>query len=435
MKKYILSSFSICLIFQAVPALAKMDWSNPAVLCPEEILPRGLSCLDLSKVSNPSTDFPEELSQSEIKDWKNNKAVDLKICRNQEFLKRVEVTPGLYKSGAIEAAWMIVDGAKNVDEKLKAIQEASLNTGIPPQILMGAMKQESIFSSLGLSPDGGNFSCGIAQLNIQEWCESMNKLSEEKQESLGWPKISCEDDILPTNIVKPLYDIAMRNNPGRPNYLLTGDDFADIKFEDVTEFPEFNSKEKMNKIIFQAASSFTRNCQNVPLSISAFSQNLKSLYNNFVPKSFKKAEIYPNGSSFERTCKDNYLSKTYPLHTGWLLAVAMYNAGPVQTQLVGHYYQVKGKNFPKLNPLKLIEALHWGGKWKKGTDNLVFKSQKGKILTQKWRKSCVVQRHVARLIQYVTAPGESIAKSLEKEGCKTTGVPEYRKVSSGIKEK
>jgi hypothetical protein len=35
----------------------------------------------------------------------------------------------------------------------------------------------------------------------------------------------------------------------------------------------------------------------------------------------------------------------------------------------------------------------------------------------------------------VTAPGESIAKSLEKEGCKTTGVPEYRKVSSGIKEK
>ncbi|MDO9182948.1 MAG: hypothetical protein Q7U04_11100 [Bacteriovorax sp.] len=148
----------------------------------------------------------------------------------------------------------------------------------------------------------------------------------------------------------------------------------------------------------------------------------------------KEAELYSEGKTFPRTCKNTYSSTAYPLHTGWLLAVAMYNAGPQQAKVLEHYYQVKKNKFPAINPLNLVEALHWGGKWKKGTDNVVYKDQEGDKYTQRWFKSCIVQRHVARVIQHVTAPLESIAKSLDQEGCKTTGVPEYRQISSGIKD-
>lgn len=436
MKKYLLASLLFHLSFQALAAGALTQWENPAVLCPEEILPQGLTCLDFSKVKDPLTQFPEEATSAEILDWKNNKAADLRLCRNQEIIHREELNPGTFGEGTLEVAWMIVDGAKNISEKLEAIEAATKSTGIPAQILIGALKQESGLSSIGLSPDGGNFSCGMAQLNIQEWCQTMNRLPKDKRIALGWPSISCDEEVLPTNIVKPLYDIAIKNAGNRPSYLLTSDDFKNITYDDVKDHTFFNlfSTSKMNHNSFKAAASFAKNCQNSYLSIISKAQTLKSLFDNFVPKSLREAELYSEGQTFPRICKNAYSSKAYPLHTGWLLAVGMYNAGPLQAKLIAHYYQVKDNKFPAINPLGLIEALHWGGKWKEGTDNVVFADQSGKMLAQKWFKSCIVQRHVARVIQHVTLPAESIAKSLDREGCKMTGVPDYRKISSGIKD-
>ncbi|MDO9183294.1 MAG: hypothetical protein Q7U04_12850, partial [Bacteriovorax sp.] len=211
MKSYFLLSLTISLSFNAFPAMAAISWDNPAVLCPEEILPKGTTCLDLSHVEKFLTDFPDETSVEEMKDWKNNKAADLKLCRNLEVLRREQVKSGSFSPATLEQAWMVVDGAQHVQEKLDAVQAASLKYGIPPQILIGAMKQESLLSSLGVSPDGGNYSCGMAQLNIQEWCSSMNRLSQEERTAYGWPNISCEPEDLPTDIVKPLYDIAIKN--------------------------------------------------------------------------------------------------------------------------------------------------------------------------------------------------------------------------------
>ncbi|MDD4973442.1 MAG: hypothetical protein PHY93_03780 [Bacteriovorax sp.] len=430
MKSYLLVPLTLCL--HALPAMSAISWDNPAVLCPEEILPSGLACPDLSRVENPYTDFPDATTKEEITDWKNNKAADLKVCRNSEVLRREQIKAGSFSAATLEQAWMVVDGGKQVKEKLAAIQSASLKYGIPPQILIGAMKQESLMSSLGVSPDGGNYSCGMSQLNIQEWCQSMNRLPEEERAALGWPAISCDEAVLPTDIVKPFYEIAIKNVGNRPSYQLSAEDFKGITSKDVTS--SFSNTSIQDKR-FLAVTSFVHNCQNIPLSISFKAQTLKSLFDNFVPKSLKDAELYTEGKTFPRVCKDAYSARAYPLHTGWLLAVAMYNAGPVQAKLLEHYYQVKNNNFPAINPLGLIEALHWGGKWKKGSDTVVFKDQDGDKLSQRWFKSCIVQRHVARVIQHVTLPAESIAKSLDQEGCKMTGVPEYRQVSSGIKEK
>jgi hypothetical protein len=430
MKRNFLITLLGVLTFYTIPSMAEISWKNPEVLCPEELLPRGLACLDFSLVENPYTDFPEESTIEEMADWKNNKAADLKVCRNKEILRREQVKAGSYSPATLEQAWMVIDGGKQVAEKLEAIEAATLKYQIPPQILIGAMKQESLMSSLGISPDGGNYSCGMAQLNIQEWCLSMKRLPEVERIALGWPSISCEPESIPTDIVKPFYEIAIKRAGDRPSYKLTSEDFIGITKKDVTS--SF-SRSGIKDLQFQAVTSFVKNCQNIYLSVNFKARTLKSLFENFVPTPMREAELYEPGETFSRACKNAYTPRAYPLHTGWLLAVAMYNAGPQQAKLLEHYYKVKDNKFPSINPLGLLEALHWGGKWKKRTDDLIFKDQYGDKYTQSWFKSCIVQRHVARVIQHVTLPAESIAKSLEQEGCKTSGVPDYRKESTGVK--
>lgn len=414
---------------------AATSWDNPAVMCPEEILPKGLACPDLSHVVNPYSDFPQEISKDEVLEWSQKKYADLRLCRNQEVLRREQLKAGSFPAATIEQAWMIVDGGKQVKEKLEAIHAASLKYEIPPQVLIGALKQESLLSSLGISPDGGNYSCGMSQLSIQEWCRSMEDLSLEEKKLYGWPSdISCDSETLPSVIVKPLYDIAVKNLGTRPEYLLTAEDFNGITEEDVEgSFPPAENQLQSKR--FQAIKSFINNCQNVTLSIQFKAKTLQGLFNQFVPMKLKNSEIYLEGKTFPRTCRNAYTTKYYPLHTGWLLAVAMYNAGPVQEKLVGSYYKVKKGKFPDMNPLDLIEALHWGGKYSRKTDTIVFKDQQKRKYSQRWFKSCIVQRHVARVIQHATLPAESIAKSLEQAPCTPSGVPEYRKKSSGIKDK
>lgn len=438
--------FSILLALQAGQLSAAVSWDNPPVMCPEEVFARGFKCPDFSRVENPYTDFPYETTKEEITDWKNNKAADLRFCRNQEVLRRESLKPGSYSAATIENAWMVVDGAKKVDEKLLAIEAASKKYEMPPHVLIGAMRQESLFASLGISSDGGNFSCGMSQLNIQEWCQAMNSLSKAERDSFGWPSdIQCNSEELPTNIVKPFYDLAVKNLGSRPSYQMNAEDFKGITADQVMgSFP--SGDKSLQERRFQAITSFVNNCQNIPLSINFKAKTLKGLFTNFVPSKLKQQELYSEGKTFNRSCKTLYTSKYYPLHTGWLLAVAMYNAGPSQAKVVGHYYQAKSTELPEMNPLDLIEALHWGGKWKPGTDHIVytnmdaektgkkwFKKEASNEMTQSWFKSCIVQRHVARVIQHVTLPAESIAKSLEVGGCTMTGVPEYRQKSSGVK--
>ncbi len=424
---------SLLMIFSSFSAMADIDWKNPPVMCPEEVFPKGLKCLDFSNVANPLTDFPDSTTTEEIKDWKANKAADLKLCRNQEVLKREAKKAGTYGPSQIENSWMIVNGSLNVTEKLAAVNEASEKYEIPPQVLLGAMKQESLLSSLGVSPDGGNYSCGISQLNIREWCSSINKLSSEEKSKYGWPEdIDCEDETIPTDIVKPFYDIAASKLGNRPSYQLVTSDFAGITKDQVKKsFPKASRSIQDKR--FQAINSFVNNCQDIRLAILFKARTLRSLFLNFVPKEIREQNLYTAGETFNRACAAPYKSKAYPLHTGWILAVAMYNAGPIQSKLVDHYFQIQNNQYPSLSPLDLIEALHWGGKYSEASSTLEFGDQSGKKFSQKWFKSCIVQRHVARVIQHATLPVESIAKSLEREGCKQDTVPEYRKTSSGVK--
>lgn len=412
----------LILLGLTLSSFAVAGWDNPAIQCPEKILPQGHACPDLSAVVNVWDDFPVGMSAEEINEWKLNRAPDLKLCRYQEILKRESDRPGSFTPIQIQIGWMVTTGGKNPERKLESVVSASKRSGIPPHVLLGAITQESLLASLGISPDGGNYSCGIAQLNISEWCAGMQTLTQAEKDSLKWPAVSCAS--ITSSLVGPFYDIAVKRLGTRPEYRITSTDFSGITSADV----------KQPEKTFQAVNSFIQNCQNDELSIRFKAANLKNLFVNFIPSAMKTREMYSPGTPRQSSCRIQNTTSYYPLHTGWLLAVAAYNAGPRVSALVEHYFQVRTSTLPLMSPKDLVEALHWGGKVKPGTSSVVFTGANGKTLTQSWYKSCVVQRHVSRVVQHVTLPGQTILKSLEKVPCANGEVPEYRRNSSGIKE-
>lgn len=408
-------------IFLLASFSAVSGWDNPAIQCPEKVLPQGHPCLDLSQVRNVTEDFPVGMTEEEITEWKLNRAPDLKLCRYQEILRRETLRPGTFTPVQLQISWMVTKGAVNPQAKLKSLDSAAQKFGIPPHVLLGAITQESLLASLGISPDGGNYSCGIAQLNISEWCEGMQTLSTQEQATRKWPGISCSS--LSSALVAPFYSIAVKKLGKRPEYQIDASDFAGITAADV------NLPEKT----FEAVSSFIKNCQNDELSIRFKAANLRNLFVRFVPAAMKAREQYAGTGSRQTACKIQNTTSYYPLHTGWLLAVAAYNAGPRVVSLVEHYHQVT-TSLPMMTPKDLVEALHWGGKVKAGTSQVYFTGSNGVTLTQSWYKSCVVQRHVARVVQHVTLPGQTLLKSLEEVPCANGEVPAYRKYTSGIKD-
>lgn len=404
-----------------LPFSLRAQWETPAVQCPEKILPQGLACPDFSGVENLWDEYPADMSAEEIREWKTHRAPDLKLCRYRELLRREEERSGTFTPLQVEIAWMITQGALRPQQKLQALMAASRLFSIPPHILLGALTQESLLASLGVSPDGGNYSCGIAQLNLPEWCQGMQTLTEAQRAGLHWPALACGS--LSSTVVRPFYDIAVQRLNGRPAYQIRASDFAGITAAQVGLAPK----------TFEAVSSFLRHCQDDDLSIRFKAANLRKLFTQFVPAPLRRAETSATPVR-EESCVLQNETPYYPLHTGWLLAVAAYNAGPRVVGILKHYYQVQDDQFPDMTPKDLVEALHWGGKVRPGTNLVAFTGQSGKTQTQSWFKSCVVQRHVARVVQHVTKPGHTILESLEKVPCANGEVPLYRRNSSGIKE-
>ena len=421
---------TILLAALLLSSYAFADWKNPTVLCPEEALPKGVNCVDLSRVANPLLDFPSWMSAADIQRWNTTLAKDLKVCRAREVLRREAIAPGSFTPIQIQISWMTANGGERSQEKLTKIVESANQLQMPPQILIGALTQESLMADLGISSDGGNFSCGIGQLNISEWCLGMNTLPAAERASLGWPTMTC--DTVNSAMVTPFFNLAKRNLGNRPEYRLTASDFAGITLNQVvSQFPAATAAVQANR--FKAITSFVNNCQNFNYGIPFKARNIKNLFESYVPAKMKAEEVYSSGERYTRSCSTSYQSKYYPLHTGWLLALAAYNAGPSMTKLLEHYHQASGAAMPSLDPLDLIEALYWGGEVRAGTNRVYFTGANQREYSQSWYKSCVVQRHVARVIQHVTVPGTTIARSLEGTPC-SHDVPADRRASSGIKE-
>ena len=410
------------------------NWSQPDVGCIESFAPQGLTCLDLSSVENPLTDLPTNLSQQQIDYWTLYHKADLQACRAKEVQARESKKPGSFKPLQIQITWMIENGAKNAQYKINRIYAEAQAVAMPPHILYGAIRQESLMADLGIASDGGNYSCGIAQTNIIEWCKSLEQVPYHKRQKMDWPDgLDCKT--LTTSIMTPFYNRALQNLNGLPEYRLNNTHFKGIEFQDVqAELPQASLE--LQKKWFKAVESFLSHCSDYKIAIAVKAKTIKRVYDQHVPLSLKLTDNYKEGEAFEKSCRQKYTSKAYPLKTGWLLAVGMYNAGPRISNVVSYYFQMTKESASKvwstLNPLQLIEALYWGGTYNKTTGLLDYSDLNGTTRAISWRKACVAQQHMARVIQHVTEPGKTIAAPLNHTNC-FDNIPDERKKSSGFK--
>jgi hypothetical protein len=432
---------------------AAVDWSQPPVGCIEEIVPSrpDRPCPDLTSVADPRRDWPAGMDPADLAYFKTNKH-PLQYCRSTEMLRREARAPGTYSPVSIEVAWMWSIAGANHAAKVKAIYSASRAVGMPAHVLTGALYQESLMAELGIAQDGNNYSCGIGQINILEWCRWANVQSAQLKQQMGWPQsgLRCED--LELSFVKPFYDIAKSRLNGLPEYRLLLDHFKNIGYNDVVgKFP--SATEAVQKIRYQAVRSFIDNCSEPNKAITAKAHELADLFKRYVPAGMKQNERYAAGDGFKRKCQDTGNGEYYPLHAGWLIAVGSYNAGPQAVDALAHYQKWDRAavndpaTFRDFTPANMIESLYWAGKWNPQDDKIHFTLLWGREFSWPWFRACVLQRHIARVAEHVTAPGQKppVSSMEDKYGtCMRsqvdssgkvikTGVPSHRQTSSGIK--
>ena len=443
--------FLVLSIYPALVQAAAIDWSQPPLGCVEEMVPDRPSrpCLDLTEVKNPLGDWPD-LSREERDFWVTHRRYAT-FCRSQEILRREKNRPGSQNSERIELAWMAVEAIYDHDEKVDAIYEAKKLYGMPPLVLTGALYQESLLMPLGIAEDGKNYSCGIGQVNIIEWCHWANNQSEQKQRSLNWPKgLDCDsEDITKPEFIAPFYEIAKTRLNGLPEYRLLKEHFANISFDDVKNgFP--SASNDTQRLRYQAARSFIDNCSDVRNGILAKANEVAKLYAAYVPEAVKQKDHYTGGERFHRRCQQD-LGDTYPLPKSWLMAVAAYNAGNNMLDAMAYYNHwdkrawETSSTWDNFSVEKMIESFFWAGKYNPTTDYLDFTDLRGKHDQLAWWTTCVAQRHIAWVVQHVQLDSNFLVDSLE-DGfqCRRSEfnergklvrswVPDFRKRSSGRK--
>lgn len=443
-------------------ALRQVDWAQPPVGCVEEMVPHRASrpCPDFSQVAKPQSEWPAMSAADKAYWWKERRGIS--ICRAEEILRREQQQPGSQSSTQVELSWMTVDSLRDADKKVAAVYEAARLHGIPLQVLTGAIYQESMFSQLGISDDGGNFSCGMQQGNVIGWCNYMNKQSPELKKAMSWPEqpVKCfytaeelQKDpnpvkVVDTEFMRPAFEFAKARNRGAA-YRITKEHFAGITPAQLyAKWPA--ADEATNKLRFQVIKSFIHNCSDARIGVLQKANELKMVYDDQVADlAFAARDRYTGGQKFQRQCREDQVGDAYPLHIGWLMVVASYNGGPRAIDAAAAYEgwgladlrdPVKTANY---TPLDFIKGMYWGGKYNPSNDLIEYPWLKRPGVTRQWPffKACVAQRHIARVMQHVTLTPEYFSESLEGSwGCQRgtfpngpSGTPAERQRSSGHK--
>lgn len=439
------------------------DWAQPKIGCVEEVILHDtpFPCLDLSGVTDPVTDFPKDLPPAEREVWVRKHQRALRVCRAKEIMRRETARPGSVKSHDVQLAWMRTMGIRNTQDKVDQIYSASAGEGVPPLVLLGALTQESLLVELGVSEDGGNYSCGIGQLNIVEFCRWAESAPLAVRRQMGWPieRIDsykkefgimdlCTGTTLEPSLVRPFYEIARLRLNGLPLYRLQPEHFEDIAFSDVVDsFPPDTEDTQMLR--YEVTRAFNRSCSEGRFGIPAKAHELRIIFEETIPSALRKVQRYQSGRGFARQCAASPPHDYYPLHVGWLLAVAVFNAGPDLVDAILWYRRLTPSNYNRpevwesFSPTDLISALYAAGKYNSATDRLEYEDLVGRPRSITWYKACVAQRHIARVVQHVSLPGITLAKSFEAgAGCQQSvfdehgdlvmsSVPESRKILSG----
>ncbi len=426
--------FAVLAMTFPVTGFAATNWAQPPLQCIENVVPAAptKTCIDFSGVVNIAKDDPA-VSAAELEWWKNHKFA-YGYCRSKEILRRESANSGSMTAGLIQISWMRMMAAKDHDLKVKAVYDSSEKYGVPPHILTGAIMQESIFSNLGVADDGGNFSCGIAQINLVEWCSWAETQSAAKKAAMGWPasKVDCNTGVS-REYVKPFYEIGLKRLGSLPSYRLETSHTQNISSNSVASaWADASDSEKIRR--FKITKSFLDNCGSPVDAIHAKAFQLKALYSRYVPEGLRQHETYAPGQKFQLQCQRPLNARVYPVQTAWVLAVGAYNAGGRVQDAVASTHRWSSTdvsnrstfaNFNSLdgnsgfNPKDLVSSIYKAGRYDSAIKKVQFMNLGGKQMEWGWFKQCILQRHMARVVQHVTRPGQTpLVESLEgADGC------------------
>ena len=427
-------------------SFAATDWSQPPLLCVEDIVPAvpKVACPDLTTVENPSKDDPI-LPEAELKWWKDQK-FSLGYCRSMEIIRREKLAPGSMTPGAVQISYLRTRAVQDHDAKVAAVYNAAEQYGVPPHILTGALMQESIFANLGVSDDGGNFSCGIGQINLPEWCSWAEAQTPEQKRQMGWPVggVNCSTQAS-RDLVQPFFEIGISRLNGLPQYRLEPTHTQNIPFESVqSKWADVPYTERL--IRYQTASSFLNNCGIPARAMQAKAFVLRRNYNAYIPKGLREHETYAPGQKFGLKCMRPLNSTVYPVQTAWVMTVGTYNAGGRLKDMMASTQKwdlaaVTDRNtFATFNPdyrevpgftvQDLVASVFKVGKYDPAVAKMRFTAINGTDLIMPWFKLCVVQRHMARIVQHVSRgdlPAPLVTSMEGAKGCaKDSGDPDPR---------
>ena len=402
---------------------AKTDWAQPQVVCAEEVIPKkpvDKACPDFSQLETPLVGWPAHFPDAQIAAWKQDRKA-LQYCRTHDILRREAQKPGSQSYAEVEYAWMIERGATDRQIKIDAIYEASRRYKMPTQVLAGALNQESLYADLGITDDGGNFSCGVGQVNASEWCGWAQSLSDDDKKKISWPLKSVSCSQISPGMVSSFYTIAKTHLNGTPGYRLNKSHFAGIKLEDVASALPQDGEENQNER-FTMLMSFINNCTDPRLGIAAKGHELAHLY-AILPAVFQQKDTYKNGEKFNRKCQQEGYQGSYPLDSAWLFTVGMYNAGPQALDLLAYYNRWTSEDLNKpetwaaITPVRLVRDIFESGHYNISTDRMEIKDLNGHATTWGAYKTCVLQQHLSRVVGGVTVPDVTLVPRLIAGEC------------------
>ncbi len=356
--------------------------------CVEEVLPKPAKAMSgaADGCSNIASASQALSSLAQLNLRRDNECVS--YMASEHYDEKIKANLASEEDAADD--WNQCIGSQQFDEKVNAIYKAANEYDMSPIVLAGAILQESSGGDLGLGRDFDNWTCGPSQFSVITWCEWASKQDVGTQKAINWPtalvksfqsknpdlNICSENKFLYREQSRPFLEIAMRRMKADihvdKEYMLQEKYMIEpvpIQFKDVaSELSTLSNNHhallagdvEAENIRFQITRSFTDNCANHNLAFRAMAFDLRKIFESLPPE-IQKAQMMEKSKGknlLYAKCKANITTKAYPLSVGWLIADAIYNAGP--SILPGILdYQTKSKiPWDKFSQSDLLKAIN-----------------------------------------------------------------------------
>lgn len=287
-------------------------------------------------------------------------------------------------------AWTYIKAAEHSAEKINEIYAASEKYNIPPMILFGSLAQESSLQEMGLAKDYFNWACGVGQLNINYWCGWANQADAQTQREIGWPRQEvdhfhaqnprfsvCGTFFIVPEFIRPFHQAAMSQMQAElgaqaPEYMLEerhvlsgrpvsfADSYPMLQTMAQYYFPNnaLAASAEAQNLRYKMAQNFVTHCSEHRYGIDAAAFTFKKTF-DALPAEIRNAQAYQPTELRLPICKSTIKSDHFPISIGWLLADAIYNAGPELLPGVMTYQRQSGISWENFSPENLVDAINY----------------------------------------------------------------------------